>query len=242
MPTLEAIVVEDVPHARKDLTHLVEDYCPEVTITGFADYVSEVRTLLQSKKPNLVFLDLSLQGIHAWDVLSSEDLAGTQVIIVTGDATITKAAVRPETIAYLTKPVDPAELMRAVQQALSTMSSSTAGQGPERLRVSNRQGVHLIPLPRVIKLTADNNRTQVHVQDSPSPIQTSKTLKTFAYLDEHPSFCRIHHSHLINLEHVQRYHQVDGGMVTLSDGSTLSISKSYMPNFIRKIEQHVWSS
>lgn len=52
-------------------------------------------------------------------------------------------------------------------------------------------------------------------------------------LDKH-QFCRIHHSHLINMAHLRRYSKNDGGYVEMSDGSQIEISRRKKDDFLAR--------
>jgi two-component system LytT family response regulator len=48
-------------------------------------------------------------------------------------------------------------------------------------------------------------------------------------------FIRIHNSHIINKNYVERYIRGEGGQVVLSNGSVLDISKRKKNEFLRSI-------
>ncbi|GEM_PF-1728693 len=236
---LSAVVIEDSEPARLDLMDMLNTYCPTVKVTDWAENSAQAFALLEKGLPDLLFLDLDLGGVKILELVSQGQLSGTSVIIVTGNPMVNKEHVRPETVAYLSKPVNPTELIKAVKQAEQHKSLTKAGAPEFKLKISNKDGQHLIPLTNILKLVAQNNRTFVYTDLEKVPIQTSKTLKTFEFLEEEYSFCRIHHSHLVNLDHVRRYHLIDGGRAVLSDGSSLSISRQNLDKFLQRIDQHV---
>ena len=63
----------------------------------------------------------------------------------------------------------------------------------------------------------------------------SKTLKDFENLLEPYNFCRIHNSHLINLEYMKSYDKGKGGYVHLSDGSVVEVSVRKKEDLMNKI-------
>lgn len=234
---LNAIVIEDMEQARQDLIHMIETYCPQVHLMAWADTSSNALALLEEHTPDIAFVDLSMNGIDMMRVLEHQDLHGTALVIVTGNAEVNKNVVRPETVAYLNKPVDPAELITAVHKVQESKThKSTAAQS---LRVSNKDGTHILSMEEVIRLVARNNRTEVFATGKQESLHVSKTLKTFGFLDDRQDFCRIHHSYIVNLHHVKRYRLLDGGIVTMSDGAHLSISRQNLARFLDKIDRFV---
>lgn len=241
MKPLHAIVVEDIENSRLDLMDMIREYCPEVSVEGWAETGSQALGLLKELSPDIAFLDLSLKGVNIMELLQYTDLSRTSVIIVTGSERVDKKVVRPETVAYLNKPVDPVELMAAVQRVQRKMALTPKPAEAGRLKISNKDGLYLVELTELVKLVADNNRTLIYTSKHPQPISTSRTLKKFDFLDDRDDFCRIHNSYLINLHCVKKYQVVDGGWVTLSDGSSLSISRNNLPKFLEKVERFVIS-
>ena len=60
----------------------------------------------------------------------------------------------------------------------------------------------------------------------------SASLKHYEDLLPSNEFMRIHHHHLININHVVRYLKVDGGYAVMSDGSQIEISRRKKDDFL----------
>ena len=239
MKTLSAVIAEDLELARQDLEELLQLYCPHINVCAWTKSAEEVLPLLRKHKADVLFLDLSLEGKNAMEVLQPVYLDGTSIIVVTGKEQIEKNVVRPETVAYLTKPIEPTELMAAVQKVKPIEKPNALF--PDRLRIANKSGVHLIDLEDLIWLEASGNKTLLHLRTNAEPVTTSKTLKSFESLSSGGDFYRIHHSFLIHLRHVKNYVTSDGGWVTMSDGAHLSISRNRLNGFLEKISHRVLS-
>ena len=57
---LRAIVVDDEEFARKNLIMLLEELCPDVEVIGEAWRKSEAKAIIESSKPDVVFLDIRM--------------------------------------------------------------------------------------------------------------------------------------------------------------------------------------
>ena len=57
---LKAIIVEDELASRETLTNYLLKYCPQVDLVGEADSVKSGLRLIESIKPDLVFLDVEM--------------------------------------------------------------------------------------------------------------------------------------------------------------------------------------
>ena len=50
------------------------------------------------------------------------------------------------------------------------------------------------------------------------------------------SFVRVHHSHLVNLNEVEKYIKGEGGYLLMSDGTTIEISRSKKEILLKKLQ------
>jgi two-component system LytT family response regulator len=63
----------------------------------------------------------------------------------------------------------------------------------------------------------------------------SKTLKEFETILASSGFMRVHHSHLINLRHVEKYIRGEGGYVLMRDGASVDISRNKKEEFLNRV-------
>ena len=91
-----------------------------------------------------------------------------------------------------------------------------------------------IELDHFIYLEAKSNYTEIIISDHPK-ITVSKTLKEFDELLPSAVFIRIHHSHLINKNHVLKYIRGEGGQVMMRDGRTLDVARRKKEEFLKSI-------
>ena len=116
-----ALVVDDDPEILRPLAKLVER---EGFTTGTCESLAKARSQLAGETWDVVIADLSLPDGSALDLLSQiEDLAQTEVILVTGHGSIDSAieAFRGGAIDYLTKPIDTGRLRGLLHKLLRTV-------------------------------------------------------------------------------------------------------------------------
>ena len=85
---------------------------------------------------------------------------------------------------------------------------------------------------KIIYLQSANNYTDIFLEGG-GKITASRTLKEFEVLLNELGFLRIHNQSLINLSHTQSYQRGDGGVVTLTDGYEIAVSRSRKQIFLR---------
>ena len=63
----------------------------------------------------------------------------------------------------------------------------------------------------------------------------AKTLKEYEELLSDYDFIRVHNSHLINLHHVKNYTRGEGGIVAMTDGTKVDVSRRKKEEFMKRL-------
>lgn len=93
--------------------------------------------------------------------------------------------------------------------------------------IKTNESIYLIDLDDIIRCEADGNYTHFFLKNL-QKITVSKTLKEYEkLLNQNNFFFRLHNSHIINLNYMDRFDKRDGGIVVMKD-------KSLIPVAIRK--------
>lgn len=93
-------------------------------------------------------------------------------------------------------------------------------------------GLEFIAAADIVHCRSDSNYTHIFLRNKQS-ILVSKTLKEVEQmLSGHPFF-RVHHSHLVNLQHIKKYVKGDGGYVVMNDGTSVNVSRSHKEAFLK---------
>lgn len=228
-----AIIVDDEITSVEALRNLLERYCPEVKVIGHALGVKASLKLIGEHDPEILFLDIEMKDGTGFDLLEQLPARpGFQVIFVTAYDHYAIKAFRFCALDYLLKPVDPDLLSDAVRKAIKASDQNLYDK--IKILQNNRNGQHKIILPskdeffvadvhKIIRCEATGNYTIFYLKDK-QPQLVSRTLKEFDELLGGMKFLRVHKSHLINLEFVERYLPRDS-QVIMKDGSRVEISR-----------------
>jgi two-component system LytT family response regulator len=243
---IKAVIVDDELNARENLSFLLNNYCSQVKIIGSAESVSEAIELIQTAKPDLVFLDIEIGEGNGFDVLEAIKNTSTEVIFTTAFNQYAIKAFKFSAIDYLLKPIDIDELKEAVQRAeerikenklnnrLDFLLSNLADNKDKKLRrigLPIQGGIQFFALDEIIRLQSQSNYTTFYLTQN-RKFLISKTLKEYDEMLCDQGFVRVHQSHLVNIDHVVQYQKADGGYLILSDGSNIPLSKNYKDNFL----------
>jgi len=96
------------------------------------------------------------------------------------------------------------------------------------------EGLQFIPTEEIIYLEANSNYTTFFLTGN-RKITATKTLKDFEEILSASIFIRIHHSHLINKNGVEKYIRGDGGQVVMKNGVILDVARRKKDEFMRAV-------
>src|SRR5882757_11402318 len=114
---IRTVLVDDEIDSIRVLQRLLDAYCPEVEVVGNADGVETAMHVIQTTKPDLVFLDIEMTHGNAFDLLNQLQPVEFQVIFVTAFDNYAIRAFKYSAVDYLLKPVDIDDLRSALERA-----------------------------------------------------------------------------------------------------------------------------
>ena len=100
-----------------------------------------------------------------------------------------------------------------------------------KIALPSLQGLEFITIEHIIRCEADNNYCTVHLTGG-NKLLVSRPLKYLEELLKAHRFYRTHQSHLVNLNHINRYVRTDGGYLVMSDNSVVGISRNRKDGFL----------
>lgn len=235
---LKILIIDDDLKARNVLHHLIIDFIPEITEIRVAASTAEAHEILRFYLPDIVFLDIEMPHQNGFEMLLAMKEFDFDVIFTTAFHKYAVQALRFNALDFLLKPINPTELMEAVQRHITNRDSPRPKRQlfgnlvnnaekhelkDYRLAVPSSEGVYFFPIPRVLRLEADRNYTIIHLTDGKRFV-ASKTLKHFEELLARFKFIRTHKSHLVNAQHIIRL-CIGNVHIILCDGSAIEISR-----------------
>jgi two-component system LytT family response regulator len=232
---IKAIIIDDDEFIHQHLRDKLARLAPDVRIVGCAENAAHGRQLIQSARPELVFLDIQMPEASGFDLLNSFDNLNFSVVFITSYNQYAIQAIRYSALDYLLKPINDQELFTALQrlrerrnpgylrlQIENLIHNLSRNDGELRLVIATRQGDVSLPVTRIMWCEGDSNYTHLHLSDK-SKITASKTLKDFEDMLPEKAFLRVHKSHLVNIDYV---HSLTGdGHVVLHDNVRLEVAR-----------------
>lgn len=230
---IRALIIDDEPAAQSGLESILKLFCPQVKVLGVGNGVADGLVKIRSLKPDLVFLDIELGDGKGFDILEQVEDVNFSVIFVTAFDHYAIKAFRLNAVDYLLKPVDPDELIAAVEKTGQTKKTDYTPLLREvrqadlsKIAVPGSKETIYIELGDIIRMESDNNYTYIHRLNQ-RPMLVSKTIKSFEGLLPETSFIRCHQRHIVNLNHVRSYVRNEAAhLVMMPDDEKIPISRA----------------
>jgi len=246
--TIKAIIIDDIEQARLTFKKDLETYAKDIEVIAEAGGVVEGAKLLKNTQPDILFLDIQMQDGSGFDLLDVlKDISFKIIFITASDADAIKAF-RYAAIDYLLKPVDPDELMRALDKYRSQYlnenekykllnDSLKNHQRPnERLALHSQDKINIVNISDILRCESSVNYTGFYFKDG-KKMMVTKTLKDFEDLLSDQGFYRVHQSHLVNTRYIKEYVKTEGGHLIMHDGSMIPVSTRKRPEVMKMLEE-----
>lgn len=232
---ISAIIIDDEPGNIDVLKKMIGDFCENVQVTGTAPSVDEGISVIREKKPDLLFLDIEMPGKNAFDLIDFLSPVDFEIIFVTAFEHYALKAFRYSAIDYLLKPVNIGELRDAVEKARKRIKErnfqdrlnnffNIEKKKETKIAVQLKDGYSFINYNDIVCCTSEGAYTEIYLING-TKLLSSNNLKHFSELLPEDIFCRIHHSHLVNLDHATHYSKGRSGTLVMANKMTLEVSQ-----------------
>lgn len=247
---ISAILVDDEPRNLRILKNLLEEFCPLVKVVGEAESSETAIALIRNSQPDLVFLDIEMPFGNAFDLLDRLMPVNFQVIFVTAFDNYALKAFRYCALDYLLKPLDIDDLKTAVQKVSERVKEKNMDQkldiflknikggkfSQQKIGLPTNDGLFFTNVENIIRCEASGSYTIIYLADKQKFV-VSKSLKEYEDMLPEEDFCRIHHSHIVNLAYVKKYFKGRGGYIEMQDNTSIEVSTRKRDEFLSKFEQ-----
>jgi two-component system, LytTR family, response regulator len=238
---LKTIIADDEPIARRVIREELEPF-DSISIVGEAENGRQTLELIETMKPDLVFLDLQMPIMGGFEVV--DNLRGGSlpvIVIVTAFDQYAIRAFEAGAVDYLLKPISAERLQRAIQRAhslhgrgreiaenvarLSEIGDSPAV--PKRRKIVGRSGEEffLLDLDEILAFQADGEL--VWIVTSNQRFLATQPLRAFEESLCGFQFKRVRRNSIVNMNHVRKMSTMSSQrwLLTLSNAQELIVSK-----------------
>jgi two-component system LytT family response regulator len=233
---LSALIVDDEKNGRENLAGLIQSHCQQIRIVAEAASVEQAIAAIQEHHPQLIFLDIEMPGGNGFQLLEHFKDFPFEVIFVTAYDNYAIRAIRFSASDYILKPINLNELIAAVNKVSERIRNRSENERIRQLYLNTMhpanpkiglptgERVEFVEVKSIVRCQGESNYTHLYFADR-KPILTAKSLIEFEELLSEYGFVRVHKTHVVNLNHVTSFTKNDGGVLFLSNGDSVAISR-----------------
>lgn len=205
---IKAIVVDDVESMRLVLRKLLSTF-DKIEIVGEAADFDEARTIISEERPDLLFLDIDLNGLTSIDLLKT---IGYQpmVIFITSHTDFAIKAFELNAVDYLLKPISLERLTKAIEKVTNKWEDTdfeddyNAKFTPDHIILLGFDNkMSFVRIKDINYIEAYGNYTKVNMADGKLSV-TYNSIKNWDTKLPEDVFIQIHRSSIVNLHNVTK--------------------------------------
>ena len=247
---IKAVIIEDEAASLQNLQTLLAENCRHIEVIGTAGSIKDAYRLMSNPnfKPDVAFLDISLPDGLIFQLLQKLRPLEFDIIFVTAYEDHAIKACEYSSIGYVMKPIDPDELVEAVER----LKSKATREADKRLdifqnyinnpnaftkmSISALDGIYFINIKDIVRFEAEDNYTHIFINTG-ERITASKTIKAYEDMLEPFNFYRVHKRHVINLNFMRKFVKGDGGYLIMDDEIKIEVSRRRRPAFMERMKK-----
>lgn len=226
---INAIIVEDSRLARRELTELLKIH-PEINIIDEAEHIEKAKILIETLRPDLVFLDINMPGGSGFQLLEKLIICPNVIFTTAYDEHAVKAF-EYNALDYLLKPINPKRLAQSVSKiinkicVLNELKVGDSVNSSKKIFVKDGDKCWLVSHVKIRYLESCGNYVKIHFEKN-QPLYYKSLNKIEEILDRH-LFVRASRQFIINKNYISKVDDSGekGLSLTMDDERIIAISR-----------------
>lgn len=234
MKTYNAIIVEDDSFHLEHLVDLLHDGFPQIRIVKVCKSGKEALEQIPLHAPDLLFLDIDLGDMDAFQLLNKMNFNDFNVIFTTAYQNWAIKAFQVNALHYLLKPIQAEELKEAVGRLgkggqltdIREIAAALNQYNNRMLAIREKTTVQYLNIEKISYLEADESYTKIFYAENmeQKTMLSSNNLSYYERELELYGFIRVHKSFLVNKNHIRSFWRTDS-KVELIDGQRIPVAR-----------------
>lgn len=234
---IKAFILDDQDINITVLKSRLTKFFPDIQLCGDSTDPLEAIHQIIHKKPDLIFLDISMPGLNGFDFL--QKIGGhlaPEVIFVTAYEEFALQAFEYQAAGYITKPVDSTKLVltvnkvidhirrRKVLSLIEEAKQDHTDNDEKKLALPTQKGLFFVAPESVYYCESSGNYTTFYMNGECKQLMVSKQIGQYEQALPQQYFIRIHDKYIVNIKYVKAYQRGNGGILILENGTELPVS------------------
>ena len=246
---VRAIIVDDEEHNRNVLRILLKKYCPVIDIIDEAVNADEAYLKINSKQPQLVFLDIKMPEKSGFDLLKMFERIDFEIIFISAFDEYAITAFEFNALGYILKPINYLKLEKVVETATTKILLNqsnidvfnfikTFGDEKDvitKIQIHHNDKVVFVEMKNIISIESKFNLCELTLENNTN-YYSKKSLKLFEeLLEQTGSFILINKSTIININYIKTYSKGEYCTITMLNGMEYHISRRKKAEVLSKV-------
>lgn len=198
---MNILIIEDEARIARRLERMTAEFFADKPTSIFVcDSLQKGVDKIGNQPPDLLLLDLNLNGDNGFEVLEHMVAASFHTVIVSANTDKAITAFAYGVLDFVPKPFDQERLFMALTRFISPVPKQD--EGIKYLAVRRAGQVRLVSIAEVIYIKGAGIYTELHLKNGQKELH-DKSLEHLQQLLPH-RFERIHRSYLVNFEQVEK--------------------------------------
>lgn len=233
MKKIKVIIIDDERLSREELKRALKFY-DEFVLIGEAENADDAKNLIESKMPDLIFLDIQMPEKSGFELLESLNHV-PEVLFITAYDQYAVQAFEVNALDYLMKPVREERFAKAIEKIRDTFKLKSALNNIEtedrKIFIKDGEKRFFIRLDEIYLIESLENYTRLFFQNKKA-LQRRSLRQWEEILDEN-TFFRINRAEIINMNFIQEVNITSAGRmeVKLKTGELLEVSNRQSVKF-----------
>lgn len=226
---MKIFIVEDEKVASRRLIRKINEILPGNTIHSFYEF-DEVAKALEKEVPDLILLDLNLNGEDGFKVLKSIEKKNFETIVVSANGERALEGFDLDIVDFVLKPYETERLAKALQKFMSRRNRKK-GKDNKEILIKDGPKRFSISIDDILYISGAGDYREIHCKNGNIYYHAYSFEKFSEILPD--DFVRIHNSYLVNKNSVVETLVFGGGKyeAVISNGEKLPVSRAKYKEF-----------
>lgn len=247
MRLIKALIIDSNADLINQLTKFAEENSVIIEICGASNSLEEGIELVKTCKPELLFLDPTDANLNSFVLMKELDFNIPKFVFIADDESKAYQGYKYNAVDFQKKPLDYNELIISIYKVIKLIEMEISFQNQKVnqikgfnfeandtgfIAISSSDKIELIKLEDIVYCKAEGKYTEV-VLSSKQKILSSKNLGEFHSTLYGINFFRVHHSYVVNVNHVLKISKKNGLYCEFGDGISIPVAKRRQDVFIK---------
>ncbi|MCQ2376339.1 MAG: LytTR family DNA-binding domain-containing protein [Salinivirgaceae bacterium] len=228
-------IIDDEFSGRDIVRHNLRQYSNVIELIADADSVQSGVKLIDTLKPDIVFLDIQMQDGTGFDLLQQVQERNFKVVFVTSFDNFAIKAIKFNAADYLLKPIDPDMFEEAFEKVLNSLKDRQVYVSVEqfnnnfnkfdKIGLMLNDCIKFVPIDSIVFCAAEGNYSKFRFCDDIEDMLVCRNLKYYEDILPENKFIRVSRSNIININKVDSFVKGEVPVVVMADGTQIEVSR-----------------